>query len=48
MTRKAPSLVLLLVSFDAAGCLRKETAHTLYLSPDGSLLYGRRDRRLLG
>ena len=37
MTRKAQFLVLLLVSFAAAGCLRKETTHTLYLSPDNSV-----------
>ena len=37
MGRKAHITVLLLLPLAAAGCLRKETTHTLYLSPDGSV-----------
>lgn len=37
MATKARFLVLLLLPVAAAGCLRKDTTHTLYLSPDGSV-----------
>lgn len=36
MATKARFLILLLLPLAAAGCLRKETTHTIYLSPDGS------------
>ena len=29
--------ILLLVAAATTGCLRKDTTHTLYLSPDGSV-----------
>jgi hypothetical protein len=37
MASKAHIVVLLLLPLAAAGCLRKETTHTLYVSPDGSV-----------
>ena len=37
MKRSLRSTAILLAVLAPAGCLQKETAHTLYLSPDGSL-----------
>lgn len=37
MARTAQLGVLLFLAFASAGCLRKATTHTLYLSPDGSV-----------
>ena len=37
MTRTAHLTLLLLFALATPGCLQKETTHTLYLSPDGSI-----------
>ena len=37
MARKARLAVLVVIALAATGCLQKETIHTLYLSPDGSV-----------
>ena len=37
MARKVQLTALFFVALATTGCLRKETAHTLYLSPDGSV-----------